>query len=562
MNITLESVQFRIPGELNGAFNLSVRGTSAEPRRIITGPEWLNGTRQPAALAGNASCHFIEVVLLSSDRGLVDATLQATAVNGHLLGDIGPVEIVFQNGRWAGRIELAAAHIDAVGKHEIQWLWLVTAGDTSAVFDSTHTIYAVLTVPGPPWESTGNDPSSAPWEEALEAACTWACGATAGPSIFTRIADFHYPSGRFKYGAHTYVEEGIFKMRRFLDHLSQQEIQDVDCGDCASIVAIFGALLGATGLDVELETGMFAYILAQTNVFVGGDEGPGNGFVFHEVVSDISAENAADVWDFCLGRKVGSQAQPFTASRFRNSAAPDTAYPALSCNRSAAGHLEFAGFHPRAVKDTARILDLEKPVDPARLPVDGWTGRFRECKGVAFENFVPGRIRDVAPVETYRYEKQPKPWLVENLYRLGGGFLQVSIFTSDSRQDAHVALLHLLADRRANPALTLSREPIGDVLFYDEPKLSDLLLFGRGNLAIRLQRSHGSGVPLLETAQLVDSMLMAGLKETRQVAANANTIVREILSVNTPRAGRCIRHSCETDEIGFSRPSGTVARLL
>ena len=389
----------------------------------------------------------------------------------------------------------------------------------------------------------------------------WAAGAQTAPDILTRICRFHYHSGRFQYGASNYAELDFFKMKRFFDHLSELAVQEVNCADCASIVTIFGGLLGAAGVNAEVasDTG---YLLASTILFVGGEKAPGAAFAFHEVGWDVKAENIANVWDLCLGSKVGGQAEPFTAIRFRNAAAPQTTYPALSCQPSTAKHLQLEEFLARAVKDTALILDLNRPIDPTRLPPGGWILRPGDNKGLAFENFVPGPIRDILPAEIYLYEKQPKPWLTDTLYRYDQGRLHVSVFTCNSRQQALLALRHLLADRRDNPALSLSREPIGDVLFYDKARESTLLFFVRGNLVIRLQRSRGSGISLIEDAQLIDDMLMADLNKNRMAAGLTDEIIREELPVNAAGAGLCVRYSCATDEIGSSEFDGTVTKLL
>jgi hypothetical protein len=561
MNVTLESIQFRIPGADNGAFNISVAVEGTDDRRMVTGPEWQEGEQpQPAAFAPRGAPPFIDVTLLCSEAGPVQACLQATAGNAHVLGDIAPLDIVFQNGQPC-RITLAAARLGSVGKHAIQWHWQVVTGLQSFEFDSEHDIYTVVGDPSDPWEAAGSDPSAAPWKEALDAACNWADGAANSVGALTAITDHHYRSGLLRYGSMTYtdVDNGIFKIEKFLTDQSQGGVNDVNCSDCASIGATFGKLLGATCLTAKLLTEpVVAFLPANTNVFVGGEAGPGPGFDHHEAIWDTQKVAVANVWDFCLGRNSDGVAGPYTDIVFAKQTQEVTTYPALAFIPVTAQNLTPASFPMRQVRDTAPVIALQQPADPTRFGFDSWINSTRDFKGLAFLNFVPQKLRAVDPLKTYRYRKQPKPWLAENVYRFGDETVQISVFECESRQDAHLALFQLLAARQAMPVLKLDAEPIGDVLFYDEDKTSDMLLFGRGNLAIRIQRNRGSLRSLLELAQLTDSLLTQGLTEVGNVTSTTADAVHE-MSLSIPQnTGEFVRLFSETTEIVISGVTATV----
>jgi hypothetical protein len=202
----------------------------------------------------------------------------------------------------------------------------------------------------------------------------------------------------------------------------------------------------------------------------------------------------------------------------------------------------------RQIKDTARIIDLSKSIDQSRFEFNSWKKSFHDFKGLAFLDFVPQLIQDVLPVESYRYRTQPKPWLVDNVYQFEGETIQISLFECESREDAHLALLHLLSDLRAKPILKLQIDHIiGDVLFYDDDGQADRLLFGRGNLAVRIQRDRGSHRSLLEYAQLIDSLLTSGLATLRDSLDATNNIIRHVL----PNAGS-----------SFSRFFSTAAEVI
>lgn len=567
MTITLQSIQFRIPGADNGAFNISLPGNNGGPRTIISGPEWQQpDVRLPAAFAKQEKPPLIDVDFLCSDMNPVQAQIQATAVNGHVLGDIAPFNATFENGRFAGRIALNAAHINGVGHSTIQWNWRITAEEQTFACETTHEIYTTIDQPADPWETAGTDPTAAPWKEALDKSCEWANGAAASDEILNVLSDHHYHSGLLQYGSNSYAEGGIFKLDKFLADQFFATIRQVDCADCATITAIFGGLLGAkfghppqtSCLVVVLDAGSAPkFETAASTILVGG-EVSAPAFNNHEAVWSIGDPDNTLVWDFCLGRSVSGQAEPYTDLRFHNPASIQTTYPVEAFIPVTAGALKLLDVQKRQIKDTALIFNLRQPIDSGRFGFGTWRNRSRDFVGLAFLNFVPVALGAIRPIEIWRYQKQPKPWLVDTVYNLGPETIQVGVFECDSRDDAHLTLFHLLEAQRVLPLLELRAEPIGDVLFYDSDNKSDLLLFARGNLVVRLQRNRGSETALLQLAQIIDNILVHGLATLREAAPAAAGIVRESFPVHLPGVTSTVRFFSNAAEIVLSGATPTL----
>lgn len=565
MPFTLESIQFRIPGANNGAFNISVPGNPGQSRVIITGPEWQLGNNWPAAFAMQATSPFIDVSFLCSDMGLVQAQIQATAVNGHVLGDIAPVNADFQNGRFACRIGLNAAQINAVGHSTIQWRWQVTAGQDNSTFESQHEIYTTIAPPQTPWEVDGTDPTAAPWKEALDLACEWANGASTSEEILGAICTHHYHSGLLQYGSDSFtegsdgtIEGGIFKLDKFLWYQKNNVKGNVDCADCATTVTIFGGLLGAKCVAVEICTDEDTkFRPADGTILVGGSQVLED-FNHHEVAMNVDDADTALVWDFCLGRNVSGTAQPYTNLRFRR--ANDSAtYPAIAFIPEDNDVIDLVGPELRQIRDIAPIFNMSRDIHPTKYEFEQWQNRFTDLVGLAFFNlaplaidFAPLAITQLLPLQAWVYQKQPKPWLIDSVYRLDTETIQVGIFECESRSDAHLALYYLLDARRVKPLLEWQDVSIGDVLFYDSNQKSDLLLFARGNLTIRIQRNRGSQLFLLDVAKAIDDILMHGIALAKDAIPVAAQIAHESFPIALEGAASSLRFISKAAQIVLS----------
>jgi hypothetical protein len=200
---------------------------------------------------------------------------QTSPVRSNVLGEVAAKRVDFAPDGTApfDTFALEAVRLveRGVGASDVNWRWQFRAHQTSPWQDfawSVHRVYAVLDVPGPPWQQQAFNAQNTqlPWAEILDYACEWAEGAQTEDgaaraitsrvfSLGGRLIEYDCPGG----GGTHYTWLVPFPMvdcTAWLDLLSGGVGNGhlVNCIDCASIVSTFA---NAVGCDLW-QSGMYS----------------------------------------------------------------------------------------------------------------------------------------------------------------------------------------------------------------------------------------------------------------------------------------------------------------
>jgi hypothetical protein len=244
---------------------LNLRRDAWQPVAV---PEW----RRTVVGAGSFAAYAIaearramptvRAQLRRSDPSLVAVDVRAIDPSGtNVLGSLRSRRITFRpdgTSRFERFTLTGARLLDAgVGVHTVTWRWQWRPDAQqpwSSIADTTHTVYTVLTVPGPPWtqQPFGQANTQLPWTAVLEHACRWASSAETLDEAAARITEAVFALGPdvIEYGCavlgSTQYALPYFQCMAFLDRLSGGfgRGRYVNCTDCATIVSTFANILG------------------------------------------------------------------------------------------------------------------------------------------------------------------------------------------------------------------------------------------------------------------------------------------------------------------------------
>jgi hypothetical protein len=256
----------------------------------------------------------------TSDLSTHETTIFAN--RGGVLGPIGSRKVTFANGRsvpeWIPmRLSNNRLSQGGVGRTQVEWQWFSERSPQQgarSIGISQHTVYVTLAPPTGPWQIWGAPANTQlPWTTALDFACAWTQGATTAEEAISRIT-------RQVYGALelTYASKGLphltwplqFDLSSFLLYLNRRRTDNqVNCSDCAAIVATFSGLLGVFAPTVRLGNASNQPFKCNEILAIGTPgwsipfkgSGPGEGtFAFHEVARGMGWPFEFPLWDACL----------------------------------------------------------------------------------------------------------------------------------------------------------------------------------------------------------------------------------------------------------------------
>ena len=215
----------------------------------ITVPEWVKGGQNKPGAYTKSTNVTIKARFTVSPSAITSAKVRATTADA-ILGNLGEQTITFASG--VSTPEYVSftptnATPGAVGKGTVTWQWRTKhiegsdLGDEANINSSgPHTIYTVLATP--------TAPMAEPWTEVLDKSCVWANGQTTTTGAAGKVTDSIYTSG-YEYdnvgGAPQYYDGGDFNLTECLSEWGDDTC-DINCWDCAQMVAIFSNALGCT----------------------------------------------------------------------------------------------------------------------------------------------------------------------------------------------------------------------------------------------------------------------------------------------------------------------------
>ena len=330
----LESIVFN-HDPLSPVNGISLRRDAWRP---LDTPEWRRTAAQATSVAAYAisearvTTPSLRVQLNRTDPAVTEIDVRAVEPPGidNVLGSVATTHVTFRPDGTTGFLpfQLVNARLRSarVGIHAVHWRWQWRADrhqPWTDLTDTRHTVYTVLSVPGPPWQQvpSGATNTQLPWTAVLDVACTWAAGAQSEDEAATRITEAVFALGPdiVEYGciilgASQYSLPYFFCMA-FLDRLAGGPGRGrfVNCSDCATIVSTFANILGCR-LWQSTMSGSFPFALNEI-IAIGSttwrtacDWGA---FNYHEVAWKEPCTADSEVFDACL--LVDADADPMRA---------------------------------------------------------------------------------------------------------------------------------------------------------------------------------------------------------------------------------------------------------
>ena len=226
-------------------------------------PEWVKDVRNDPAAYKKSTPNVTIQAKFAASSGVTSAKIEATSSDTTVLGNLGEQTVAFSSGvsNYVS-FTFASSTRSSVGCNTATWQWKVRdvngGGLNQANTNSSgpHTIYTVLDTPV--------TPMAEPWTEVLDYSCVWADGTTTDTGAAGKVTEGIYASG-YEYdnvgGAAQYLNDtnGNFELTRCLSEWGNSDT-DINCWDCANMVAIFSNSLGCD-LDRYYITGSGSFLL-------------------------------------------------------------------------------------------------------------------------------------------------------------------------------------------------------------------------------------------------------------------------------------------------------------
>jgi hypothetical protein len=264
MPLRLEAIVFN-HDPFSPASGLNVRRDADEPNPA---PEWNRTSGAVGAVAyatseARLATPTIQVQLRQT--GPVAPALEVRAVvpqgASDVLGSVRARQVTFRpdgTSRFETfQLENPRLTQPGVGVHTVRWRWQFRPDPHqpwAALQKSTHAVYTVLALPGPPWQQAPFGPfnTQLPWTAVLDWACRWAATAQDLDEAASRVTQAVFELGPelIEYGCPilgaTQYSLPYFQCTAFLDRLGGGfgRGRYVNCTDCATIVATFANSLG------------------------------------------------------------------------------------------------------------------------------------------------------------------------------------------------------------------------------------------------------------------------------------------------------------------------------
>jgi len=215
-------------------------------------------------------------------------TYEVKATGGGIMGNLDPIQIVFENGAATetNLIPLTHRTFSKIGAYDITWEWSYRIEGSNSwirLQTSHHRIYLVLTIPPAPWTQDIGDYHN-PWGDLLNDCCVIAAGSEDSVTTTRKIAKKVYSNYNLRYdtiqgrGRYCLTSSGPFSIDNWIDYVIRGNVPDnprfcpgtpedypdkwiVNCYDCAAALSFMAKILGAnTGYNFHDNFGYLNYV--------------------------------------------------------------------------------------------------------------------------------------------------------------------------------------------------------------------------------------------------------------------------------------------------------------
>lgn len=558
MHLRLKAIKFNHDSASANVDALNIRRNENQPVDV---PEWSNVSADPAdspavyarretqgktiTIHANFSGDLVEEVFI---RAIDPHTHHDLPVNGNLssielqllqsvtpqsegnvLGQVRSTAVRISRGETGFQsFVLDNIHIGntGIGVDDIVWRWQFSVVEPGHWIDfavTTHRIYTILSMPGPPWRTNCHGPSNFHplWTDVLDHACAWAAGATnpdiAAEMITQRIHDLGPSTIRYT-GSAFYTNAATFHCNSFLERLAGQigRGKRVNCDDCATIVSTFANAVGCNLSQMCIRPVGQNFFGLKPHFRIGIPRLKNRSFFHHEVASEGKCGEEDEVFDACLRlddphgpgvftvptnlrfgsqngyrfRLIVSQDQPVTEpTPCKQRSLVMTSAQAGSCvsRPLLEEHFQFESWKRSNAPGTRRFLS-DFFFTHYILPN-------LQLTGVQTTSASAGVIRNTSH-SFWTFQ----PGVDEPL-------LRVDVHEAASWQDARETLMTILTTL-SEPGMVWQQhaDDMGDVVFAD-PDFEDILL-AVGNLVFFLRNAGFESVSLIEAAKSINQSVL------------------------------------------------------
>jgi hypothetical protein len=322
MPVTLEAVIFNHDPADASTSAINVRRNALFASRI---PEWIRSDPQSdAAYAinptrGKTITIRAQLRRSGSSPPRVEVRAVDPNVTANVLGEVAPRPVTFSAGGLSAFETFALRDVRlaafGVGVFPVTWRWQQRLDPHQPWLDfaeTSHRIFALVSVPQSPWEQEPFVPSNTqiPWTDVLEYACRWATTARTLDDAAARVTQAVFDLGGevVEYGCPilgaTQYSFPFFNCTEFLERLRGGfgRGRYVNCTDCATIVSTFANALGCR-LWQSIMAGPAPFAL--NPIVTIGDNAwrtacNWGAFTYHEVAWKGACTSADSVFDACL----------------------------------------------------------------------------------------------------------------------------------------------------------------------------------------------------------------------------------------------------------------------